>query len=191
MSLAALLQDYGYAAVFVGAVLEGETLLIMAGFAAHRGYLDLPWVMGVAAVGGFLGDQIYFYLGRRYGWRILNRFPRFKPRAAQVQALLARYHLPLILGIRFLYGLRTVGPLAIGMSPVGWVRFFALNLIGAVGWAVLIGGAGYLFGQVLALLLTDLHRYEEALLALMAIAGIAVWLHYRWRQRRASGRNPP
>ncbi len=191
MSLAALLQDYGYAAVFVGAFLEGETFLIMAGFAAHRGYLDLPWVMGMAAVGGFLGDQMYFYLGRRYGLRILNRFPALKPRAAQAQALLSRYHLPLILGIRFLYGLRTVGPLAIGMSPVGWIRFFALNFIGAVAWAVLVGGAGYLFGQAMALVFDDLRRYEEALLALMALAGIVVWLYYRWRQRCASRSSPP
>lgn len=191
MSLATLLQDYGYAAVFVGAFLEGETILIMAGFAAHRGYLELPWVVGAAAVGSFLGDQLYFYLGRRYGWRILDRFPRLESRAARVQVLLQHYQLPLILGIRFLYGLRTVGPLAIGMSPVGWLRFFALNLISAAAWAVLIGGAGYLFGQALALVLTDLRRYEEALLALMAIAGIAVWLNDRCRQRRASRKNPP
>lgn len=191
MSLAALLQNYGYAAVFVGTFLEGETILIMAGFAAHRSYLDLTWVMGVAAVGSFLGDQLYFYLGRRYGWRILNRFPRLKPRAAKVQALLQRYHLPLILSIRFWYGLRTVGPFAIGMSPVSWTRFFVLNLISAAAWAMLIGGAGYLFGSLLELMLADLHRYEEALLALIAILGIVVWIRYRWRQQRASRRNHP
>ena len=183
MSLTALLLNYGYIAVFLGTFLEGETILIMAGFAAHRGYLDLRWVMAVATVGSFLGDQLYFYLGARYGWRILNRFPKLKPRAVRVQALLERYHLLLIPGIRFLYGLRMVGPLVIGMSSVSWTRFFALNLLGATVWAVLIGGSGYLFGNALALVLADLRNYEEALLALMAMGGIVIWLSYHWRQR--------
>ena len=183
MSLTALLLKYGYIAVFLGTFLEGETILIMAGFAAHRGYLDLRWVVIVATVGSSLGDQIYFYLGTRYGWRILNRFPKLKPRAARVQVLLERYHLPLIPGIRFLYGLRMVGPLVIGMSSVSWLRFFVLNLLGATVWAVLISGLGYLFGNALELVLTNLRHYEEALLALMAVAGIIVWLVYRWRQR--------
>ena len=183
MSLTALLLNYGYFAVFLGTFLEGETILIMAGFAAHRGYLDLRWVMAVATAGSFMGDQLYFYLGARYGWHILNRFPKLKPRAARVQALLERYHLPLIPGIRFMYGLRMVGPLAIGMSSVSWARFFALNLLGAILWAVLIGGSGYLFGNAMELVLADLRHYEEALLALIAIGGIIVWLNYRWRHR--------
>lgn len=183
MSLAALLLNYGYIAVFLGTFLEGETILIMAGFAAHRGYLDLRWVMAVATVGSFLGDQLYFYLGARYGWRILNRFPKLKPRAVRVQALLERYHLPLIPGIRFLYGLRMVGPLVIGMSSVSWTRFFALNLLGAIVWAVLVGGSGYLFGNAMELVLADLRHYEEALLALMAMGGIIIWLSYYWRHR--------
>ncbi|MDD5180263.1 MAG: DedA family protein [Gallionellaceae bacterium] len=183
MSLAALLLNYGYIAVFLGTFLEGETILIMAGFAAHRGYLDLRWVMAVATVGSFLGDQLYFYLGARYGWRILDRFPKLKPRAVRVQALLERYHLPLIPGIRFLYGLRMVGPLVIGMSSVNWTRFFALNLLGATVWAVLVGGSGYLFGNAMELVLADLRHYEEALLALMAMGGIIIWLSYHWRHR--------
>lgn len=191
ISLAALLQSYGYLAVLVGAFLEGETILVMAGFAAHRGYLELQWVIGAAAVGSFLGDQFYFYLGRRYGKRILRRFPRFRPKAEHVGILLHRHQSALILAFRFWYGLRTVGPLAIGMSPVRWGRFFVLNLIGALAWAVLVGGAGFLFGQALALTLTDLRRYEEALLALMAVTGIAVWVAHHWRRRRDAERDRP
>lgn len=186
MTLAGLVQDYGYYAVFLGTFLEGETILVMAGFAAHSGYLELPWVIAIAAVGGTLGDQLYFYLGRRYGPQILARFPRLQPRAAKVAALLQRYHLPLIISIRFMYGLRTVGPLVFGMSRLGRMRFFALNLTGALLWAVLVGGAGYLFGSALELLIADLRRYEGTLLALMAGIGVFAWLVRRWRRRRSS-----
>jgi membrane protein DedA with SNARE-associated domain len=183
MSIAELLSHYGYLALFVGTFLEGETILIMAGFAAHRGYLDVFWVLVIATLGGFTGDQLYFHLGRRHGWNILERFPALRQRARRVQALLDRYHLPLILGIRFMYGLRIAGPLAIGMSSVGSLRFFALNLAGAIIWAILIGGVGYVFGEAMELVLSDLKRYEEGLLAAIAIAGMAIWLFHRYNRK--------
>jgi len=187
MSIAALIQDYGYVAVFVGTLLEGESVLILAGFAAHLGYLALPGVIVTAVIGSFLGDQFFFYLGRRYGQALLQRFPILAARAVRMQRLLQRFHLPLILGVRFLYGLRTVGPMVIGMSGIAWPRFFLLNLIGAITWAITIAGAGYLFGHALELLLVDIQRYEGMLfaaIAAIAAAGMLVWLGYRWRQRR-------
>ncbi len=186
MTIATLIQDYGYAAVFMGSLLEGESVLVMAGFAAHLGYLALPAVMITAVVGGFLGDQLFFYLGRRYGPTLLQRFPMLAARAARMQKLLQRFHMPLILGVRFLYGLRTVGPMVIGMSGIAWPRFFLLNLAGAIVWAITIAGAGYLFGHALELLLVDMKHYEGMLLAAIATAGVIVWLVYRWRQRRQS-----
>lgn len=180
MTLQYLLEHYGYLAVFVGTFLEGETVLVMAGFAAHRGYLELPWVMLIAFVGSFLGDQMYFFLGRRHGRAILARFPRLQPRAAQVNALLQRFHAPLIVALRFLYGIRTVGPMAIGMSEVAALRFVFFNMLGGLIWAPLMAGGGYLFGNALELVLEDARGYEEAalwgLLALGALLGLIHWL---------------
>lgn len=76
MDIAALIQQYGYLAVAVGCLLEGETVLLLAGFAAHRGYLAWPAVLAVAALAGFAGDMIFFLLGRRHGPRMLARWPR-------------------------------------------------------------------------------------------------------------------
>ena len=183
MSLISLIQAYGYTAVFFGAFLEGETILVMAGFAAHGGYLELPWVMGIAAAGSFLGDQFYYSLGRHYGPQMLRRFPRMKPRVTRVLELLKRHNMPLIFGIRFMYGLRTVAPVAIGMSGVRWARFCVIDLISALIWAIAIAGAGYLFGQALELVIAHLRRYEEAVLILIGVAGAAVWIIHRRRHR--------
>lgn len=189
MSLHALLDSYGYLAVFVGTLLEGETILLMAAFAAHGGYLSLSLVMLTALAGGFLGDQFYFYLGKRHGQSLLDRFPSVAARATRVQGLLQRYHMPLIVSIRFMYGLRTVGPVAIGMSGVPWRRFLLLNLIGAALWAVLVSLAGYLMGTTLAWVAKDFRRYEEWVLWAMAGVGLLAWLLHRWlvwRGRRKS-----
>ena len=72
MNLPQILTDYGYLGVFIGTLMEGETVLLLAGFAAHQGYLVLGLVIAVAFVGGTLGDQIAFFLGRRYGNRLIR-----------------------------------------------------------------------------------------------------------------------
>ena len=183
-NLHSLIETYGYYAVFIGTFLEGETILVMAGFAAHRGYLALPWVMAIAFAGSLLGDQLYFYIGRRHGAALLARFPQLRKRASTFERLLRDYHAPVIVVIRFLYGLRIVGPIVIGMSRVPAYRFLIFNVIGAVIWAITIAGAGYLFGQAIELLLHDIQRYEVAALGAVALAGAIVWLVYRVRNAK-------
>ena len=180
--IAELIEAYGYWAVLFGTLLEGESVLLLAGFAAHRGYLDLATVMGVAVFGSFIGDQLWFYLGRRHGNKILERFPRYTARAARAQELLSRYHTPLILAVRFLYGLRMVLPFTIGMSQISTLRFQALNLAGAVIWSIAIASAGYLFGNAVEYILGDLRHYEKSLLIILATLGFALWFFTRPRK---------
>lgn len=111
MSLETLISTYGYAAIGIGAFLEGETILILGGLAAHRGYLELPWVIVCAFLGTLFGDQLYFYIGRTKGKALLERRPHWKSKSEKVFLLLNRHQVWVILGFRFLYGLRTVTPL--------------------------------------------------------------------------------
>jgi membrane protein DedA with SNARE-associated domain len=181
MNIAEWVQSYGYLAVAVGTFLEGESVLLIAGAAAAHGHLSMPAVIAVAALASFLGDQLYFLAGRRYGAVLLARYPSLQPRAARVAGLLERHHLPLILSIRFLYGLRIVGPIAIGMSRVSWSRFLILNGLGAVVWALLIAGAGYGAGQALVYLLKTVDADEQWALSLLLGLGFVWWLLGRRR----------
>ncbi|MBF0152257.1 MAG: DedA family protein [Magnetococcales bacterium] len=185
MSLNELLSQYGYLAVLVGSLLEGETILVLAGFAAFQGYLSYPLVVITAFCGGTIGDQFYFYLGRFYGTPLLARFPRLAAHAGPVNRLIVRYNTALIVGVRFMYGIRIAGPIIIGMSDVNARRFLFLNILGAAIWAVIVPAVGYLFGPTLHWLLADIPRYEEtALVLIVAIAiavGLARWLYNRKR----------
>ncbi len=183
LSISLLVTRYGYAAVAVGALLEGETVLLAAGFAAHRGLLDLRLVMLIAGLAGALGDQMYFALGRRYGASLLRRFPRLGAQLPRVQALLERHHTALIPAIRFMIGLRTAGPLLIGWAGVNPWRFALLNMLGAAVWALLVGGLGYVFGAALERLLADLKGVEEVLLIGIIVVGAGLHLARRfWRR---------
>jgi membrane protein DedA with SNARE-associated domain len=175
------ISHYGYWAIILGTFLEGETILIIAGFAAHRGYLNLSLVICAACVGTLVGDQLFFYLGRRHSDFLLQHKPRWRPRLERATQLIANYRLLIILSFRFLYGLRSVTPFALGLSKVPMRLFIPLNIIGAMVWAVAIGLAGYYFGQALELLLGDIKHYEHILLIGMAGAGTVIWLIHAWR----------
>ena len=183
MSLAELISNYGYFAIAVGTFLEGETILVLGGFAAHRGYLELQWVIGWAFLGTLFGDQLYFAIGRSQGMEFINRRPRWQARTARVFKLLHRHQTLLILGFRFLYGLRTVTPYLLGASGISRLRFTLLNLIGAGVWAVAIGILGYLFGQTFELILDDIKHYELWLFVGLALVGVVLWWFYRIRKK--------
>ena len=186
MDLPALIQHYGYLVVFLGAFLEGETVLVLAGYAAHRGYLSLPAVIGVAFVGAVLGDQLYFFLGRHWGTPLVARLPHWRARADSVRNLLKRHDASFILSLRFLYGLRTVGAVVIGMSGIPPTRFVVFNVFGAMIWSMAVGVSGYLVGSMAALLIRDLSRYEEWVAAVIAAVSLTLWYV---RRRFGAGRN--
>ena len=183
MDAESLIAHYGLWAVAIGCFLEGETILVLAGFAAHRGYLDLTHVMAAAFAGSLLGDQLYFFIGRHFGPALLRRFPKREKAVAAVMEKLHRHRIPFILGFRFLYGLRTVSPFAIGMSPVSAPLFAALNAVSAAVWAVAVAGLGYLFGQSAELLLGEIVRYERVLFLGLLGIGVAVWVIFRLRRK--------
>ena len=181
--LSQFVSEYGYWAVVLGCLLEGETLLVLAGFAARQGYLHLPLVIAVAATSGALSDTFFFWLGRRHGAAVLARWPRITTYRAQVDAGLARRGGWIVVGVRFMYGMRIAGPLLLGTSRLPWQRFVAFNLAGAALWAVLVAGAGWLFGHAAEALLGHLQHIELRLAAGLTLLMLG-WSGWRWWRRR-------
>ena len=179
--LESLIQQYGYLAIAVGTFAEGETVLLLGGFAAHRGYLDLAGVIAAAFVGSLCGDTLYFEIGRREGMAFLERRPAGKERVARVLTMVHSHQTLLILSFRFLYGIRTVAPFAIGASGVPLRRFLVLNVVSAALWASAFGALGYLLGNTLQAVLGDIERYERGVFAAIVFASIAIAAWRRWR----------
>ncbi len=180
MTLEYLISQYGYIALFIGVFIEGETVLIVAGFAARLGHLSLMWVILIAFVGSLAGDQFFFFLGRVRGKAFLRKRPRWQAKVKKVWALFGRYRTLLMLGFRFMYGLRTVTPFAIGLSGVTRIRFFVCNMIGGAVWSVVVAFVGYLFGAVAEAILVDVKKYEHLIIPGVLCAGALVWIIYFW-----------
>lgn len=183
MDIPGLIAQYGYLAVVVGAFLEGETVIALAGFAAHRGYLDFTTVTVLAGLAGFAGDQFYFFLGRYQGTRVLAKFPAAHEKAQLVDRMFARWHAPFIVMLRFMYGLRIAGPVLLGVGRCPAWKFVVFNALGAALWAPLITGAGWVFGEAAQRVLDDIRQYEWWLFAAIVVAGLTGVLIHRLRRR--------
>lgn len=185
MNLADLVQTAGYPIVALGAFLEGESVVLAAGIAARLGYLQLLPVIVLALVFSFAGDQLVFHAGRRWGPAIVARWPTLAAGLQRVDALIAAHPDKIVIGIRFMYGLRFAGLLALGMSPaIRARRFLLLNLFGALLWSVSITLVGYAAGEAVRYFLADIKEYHPTIVVVVALLAALWWFAARARRLR-------
>ena len=167
--IATLLARYGLLAIFVGAGIEGEAVVLAGGALAAHGLVPLWAAMLAATAGSTIVDQLWFWAGTRFRNRPFIARLRAKPAFARALDLMKRYPTGFILAFRFIYGMRTVSPVALGVSGVSPRHFIPLNLLAAAIWAPLFTWLGYRFGkQALALV------ERIAPVGLAVVAGVVV-----------------
>ena len=137
-----LLQHYGYLAVFVGTFFEGETVLLLGAYAVHQHIFNFWTLIAVAMFGGFLGDQMYYYLGAKYGHSFIKKRPQMQRKFDRASVLILRYPTLAILLMRFLWGLRTVIPMSFGIAHYPIVRYCIVNFIASFLWAFVVVSVG-------------------------------------------------
>ena len=184
MSPESLLQDFGYLAVFVGCFLEGEAILVAAGFFASRQYLDPVIVCVVAFAGAYAGHLFWFWLGRVHGVRLLDRFPKMKRHFGKGIRIFERYGVTAIILTQWLYGLRITCAVIIGMSRIGLMKFFIYQAVSCALWAVVITMLGYYFGFAIERLLGRVEHLEKYGLLIIAVIAIGFWVWHRYKERR-------
>jgi membrane protein DedA with SNARE-associated domain len=191
MDVPALLHTYGYPAIFAGTLVEGESLLALGGYFAHQGYLDLGWVIVVAFAGAVCGDQLFFWLGRHHAKRLLARFPKMREKVNLALEKIERHQIKVMLGMRFLWGMRIALPIALGLSNVRATRFLWINVVSAALWSTTFACLGYGASRVFTELVADLRRYEHWIAgALVALAAVALAWHLG-RPRRVKRTGDP
>jgi membrane protein DedA with SNARE-associated domain len=188
MNINQLIADHGswfYLIAFVWTFLEGETVVLCAGFAAAQGLVD-PFLLTAAAwLGSFAGDQCYFWLARHYGTPLLDRYPRWHHGVDKALHWLERYDTGFILSFRFIYGVRNFSSFALGLSHVHWRRFLKWNFVAAGLWAVSFVATGYFLGHAWRTMLGDVARsFSLAMLVAFVAVAVGIGLVHRWQRRR-------
>ncbi|NVN90626.1 MAG: DedA family protein [Desulfuromonadales bacterium] len=181
------LQLYGYWVLFIGTFLEGEAVLIMAGFLAFQGYLDLAGIIVTACAGSFLGDQFFYYLGYFRGKSLLRRFHPIARKFRQALRLIEKYGALVAFFSRYTYGLRIVLPIILGVTSLPPRTFLWINMASALSWAVTFSLAGYLFGKSASLFLEDVGKYERTLMLVLMGFVMTAWLvhlYHAWNTKK-------
>lgn len=173
------LKEYGYVILFLWSILEGETGLIMAGVMSHTGDMQYLLAVFVAGLGGFAGDQLYFYIGRFNKGLIQRKLHKQRRKFAIAHLLLKKYGWPIIFIQRYLYGLRTVIPMSIGITKYSAKRFALINLLSAWVWAGITITPAYIFGEEILQVVSYAkeHWYFAVPLAAGFIYGITAYFH--------------
>jgi len=181
-----LLREYGYFVILIWTFLEGETIVIVAGWLSASVGLQ-PWLIALCAFcGSFLSDQVMFSLGKYKGESVLRHFPRMAKNMNKAAHLFKKYDTALILGFRFVYGVRNITPIMLGISGVGHKKFFLLNFIGAGIWAITFTYGGLYAGKAfMHVMHTVGHGIFYAILSVLAIVGLIWFIRARRSVRHA------
>ena len=173
MDLERFILEHGswtYLVTFVWTFFEGETFVLLAGFASAQGLLSAPLLLVAAWFGSFAGDQCYFWIGRHFGLRLLARRPEWRRHVDRALSWLTRYDTAFILSFRFIYGIRNFSSFALGISTIMWQRFLVINFAAALLWASIFIGIGYVCGHAFESILGRVaHRFSIVLLAIFVV----------------------
>ena len=192
-----LVNTWGYWLMALGAIIEGETFLVMGGVAAANKLLHLPGLIALAIVGCLIHDGFFFSLGKLGGNRILARRPKWQSKVEKVTRLLDKYDYWIILGFRFAYGLRTVIPFALGLSRISLLKFAFFDILGGIIWSSIFILGGYFFGHAMVIFLKQLSLIplvkQHWILAIIILAGLLCMLlfiiHFTVRRIRNKSLN--
>jgi len=188
-----LFANYGYAVVFIGMFLEnaglpvpGETMLLAGAALSRYGSLKLSLVILAAIAGATLGDNLGFFIGRRGGRALVERygalFGMTSARLSQFDRFFDRHGAKTVFVARFVTGLRVFGAILAGASRLSWSRFLFFNALGAIVWAVTFGAVGYALGYSWHTLEQWIGHSGLALLVLVGVIGALAMLRARWRR---------
>ncbi|WP_149719063.1 DedA family protein [Campylobacter concisus] len=164
-----LLKEYGYIILFVWCIMEGEMALIMAGILAHTTHMHIALAIFVAGLGGFVGDQIYFYLGRYNKKYIAKRLHTQRRKFAVAHIMLKKYGWPIIFLQRYMYGFRVIIPLCIGLTGYDAKKYAFINLISAWCWAAITTIPAWILGEHILVLLQKAKEYWYVAIPVVAI----------------------
>ena len=184
-----LLNQYGYLAIFVLTLFEGETVLIIAGILAYQGVLNIELSILSAFLGSTVGDQMFFHFARHEGYRFVKRFKYIWGGLPRAEELVKHHGTYIVLFARYLYGLRLALVTMCGLLKMRPIKFTIYNVGAALIWAVSYGFLGYFFSEAIESI-AGLKNFEFILAAAIAIAAIIYWILRTTRSRKNPTTSP-
>ena len=158
-----LLVEYKYWIVILGALIEGELILMMAAASAYHGHISVYLVAIFAALGAVVHDHALYWLGHKLGHKLKKG--KYFARAQKIYKLTDKYGVYFVATFRFLYGIRTITPIMLGASHKFSVKTYSMCVVlSSIIWAIIISYLGYTFALVFDWLSAEFKRIKSIIL---------------------------
>lgn len=178
------LSTYGYLILFLYSLGGGMVAIIGAGLLSFEGNMNLTLSIIIAAVANFIGDTILVYMGRYNKSSVMPYFKSHKRKLALAQILFKKYGDKIIFIKKYIYGLKTLVPLAIGLTKYSLIKFTIINAICSVIWAISLGLASYYAGGFISKFASYFgERSYLVPLFLFILLGL-IWLYFSWATKK-------
>jgi membrane protein DedA with SNARE-associated domain len=169
----------------VGVPLPGETALVASGVLASQSKLNIVVVIVVASAAAIIGDNGGYWIGRKGGRKVLERWSLVNKHAKRVlpraERMFAKHGGKTVFFGRFIAVLRITAAWMAGISHMPWWRFLFFNAAGGILWATLVGLVAYYSGEAAASAIQTYGLYAAGAVVLIVLA---VWFAMRWWERR-------
>jgi membrane protein DedA with SNARE-associated domain len=170
------LETYGYIVLFLYSFGGGFIALMGAGVLSYTGHMDLEIAILVAFVANFLGDTMLFYMGRYNKKDVMGYLHKHKRKLALSHILMKKHGSWVIFLQKYVYGIKTLIPLAIGLTKYDFKKFTVLNFFASAIWAVAIGVLSYMAGDMIKSAYEIIaERPYIAPIALLSIIALIWW----------------
>lgn len=179
--------------VFVGLVIPGDVILALGGVFAARGELNLVVVILIGIVAATIGESVGFWLGRRYGLRLVRHLPfghTIERKLEAAEEYFAKRGAGWTVAVgRFATAAGAFVPFTAGLGKLSYRKFLLYDVPAIILWATGIALFGYLAGRNLGLIEKVLSRFGFFVLGALFLFFGGRWLWKRWRRNREGSRS--
>lgn len=179
------LATYGYIALFIYSLGGGFVGLMAAGVLSYMGKMDLAVSLAVAFAANFIGDLLLFYMARYHKQDVLQYFHKHRRKLALSHLLMKKHGNWIIFMQKFVYGIKTLIPLAIGLTKYDFVKFSVLNLFAALLWALVVGIGSYLAGKPIMQAYEAVAERPYIAPVILAALAALIWFYLSRATRKA------
>lgn len=172
------IHDWGYIALFLYSFGGGMLGIAIAGVFAATGELNIYTVVIVAAASNFLGDQFLFTIARNNKTYAKEMMQKHKRKIALAHLMMRKYGSWTILFQKYIYGIKTLIPLTIGLTKFDTKKFMVFNIIGAVIWSLVVGLLAYFLGEIFLTSVEEFKTYGIVFLIFIIFVIIYVIKRY-------------
>ena len=154
------LATYGYIFLFFYSLGGGFFAVIAGSVLAYAGKMDIMIVFLVSVSSNFIGDIILFYMGRYNKKDILVYVKKHKRKVAYSVALVKKYGTMTIFIQKFVYGIKTIIPIAIGFSKYNFTKFIFYNFFASIIFMSFVVGLSFSSGEYILYLISLMEGYS-------------------------------